>query len=324
MPANLPPQYYAAEAVFRKARTAEEKIAATEDMIAIMPKHKGTDHLKAELRARIAKLSEESGKRATLHRTTRTIPREGAGQIVLVGPTNAGKSQLVARVTNAAVAVGDYAFTTRIATPGMMEFEDIKIQLIDMPALAPQIAEPWVSSVLKRADALLVVLDLSAGPAAQMESLIAQLARMRLGLTGVTPDAPDILYWKPAVIASNKADLPGAIEECESVRQQFGGKVDIIPISALTGAGVEVLKRRLFDVLQVIRVYTKAPGEKSDLGEPLVLDDGSTVEDAARGLHKDFVAKLKYARVWGSGKHDGIMVRRNHILQDKDVIELHV
>jgi len=324
MPANLPPQYYAAEAVFRKARTAEEKIAAIEDMIAIMPKHKGTDHLKAELRARIAKLSEESGKRATLHRTTRTIPREGAGQIALVGPTNSGKSQLVARVTNAAVTVGDYAFTTRTATPGMMEFEDVKVQLVDMPALAPQIVESWVSSVLKRADALLVVLDLSAGPAAQLESIVAQLAKMRMGLTGITPGAPDILYWKPVVIAGNKADLPGAIEECVSFKQKLGGKVDVTPISALTGAGIEALKRRLFDVLGVIRVYTRAPGEKGDLGEPLVLDAGGTVEDAARGLHKDFAAKLKYARVWGSGKHDGIQVRRGHVLQDKDIIELHV
>jgi len=324
MPANLPPQYYAAEAVFRKAKTPEEKIAAIEDMIAIMPKHKGTDHLKAELRARIAKLSEESGKRATLHRTTRTIPREGAGQIVLVGPTNSGKSQLVARVTNAAVAVGDYAFTTRTATPGMMEFEDIKIQLVDMPAMAPQVTESWVSSVLKRADALLIVLDLSTGPADQLDAIIDQLAKMRLGLTGITPETPDILYWKPAVVVGNKADVPGAIEECESVRQRLGGKVDMTPISALTGAGIEALKRRLFDVLEVIRVYTKAPGEKGDMGDPLVLDVGSTVEDAARGLHKDFVAKLKYARVWGSGKHDGMMVRRGHILQDKDIIELHV
>jgi hypothetical protein len=324
MPANLPPQYYAAEAVFRKAKTPEEKIAAIEDMIAIMPKHKGTDHLKAELRARIAKLSEESGKRATLHRTTRTIPREGAGQIVLVGPTNSGKSQLVARVTNAAVAVGDYAFTTRTATPGMMEFEDIKIQLVDMPAMAPQVTESWVSSVLKRADALLIVLDLNTGPADQLDAIIDQLAKMRLGLTGITPETPDILYWKPAVVVGNKADVPGAIEECESVRQRLGGKVDMTPISALTGAGIEALKRRLFDVLEVIRVYTKAPGEKGDTGDPLVLDVGSTVEDAARGLHKDFVAKLKYARVWGSGKHDGMMVRRGHILQDKDIIELHV
>ncbi len=324
MPANLPPQYYAAEEVFRKARTADEKIAAIEDMIAIMPKHKGTDHLKAELRARIAKLSEESGKRAAIHRTTRTIPREGAGQIALVGPTNSGKSQLVALVTNAAVDVGDYAFTTRTATPGMMEFEDIKIQLIDMPALAPQITEPWVSSVLKRADALLVILDLSANPAEQLESVIAQLTRMRLGLTGITVNTPDILYWKPSVIAGNKADMPGAVEECESLRQELGGKVDVTPISALTGAGIEALKRRLFEALDVIRVYTRAPGEKGELGDPLVLDSGSTVEDAARGLHKAFAAKLKFARVWGSGKHEGIMVRRDHVLADKDIIELHV
>lgn len=324
MPANLPPQYYSAEEEYRKAKTPQDKIAALEEMMAIMPKHKGTDHLRAELRARIAKLTEASAKKATIHRTSTIIPKEGAGQVALVGLPNAGKSQLVARVTNAAPTVADYPFTTLAATPGMMEFENIQIQLIDTPALAPQVMETWMSSLLKRADALLVLVDLGAEPAAQMGSILAELARMRIGLVGVSrEDDPAVLYWKKAVIAGNKIDLPQGRSNFATLQKEYGGRVPVVAISARDGTGLEALRRHVFDILEVIRVYTKAPGQKADLREPLVVDRGSTVEDAARGLHRDFAAKLKYARLWGSGKHDGIMVGRGHLLKDGDIIELH-
>ena len=137
MPANLPPQYFAAEKRFRAAKTIPEKIEALEAMLAIMPKHKGTDKLRADLRGRMAKLSAEAERaRATSRKgTSHYIRKEGAGQAVLVGLPNVGKSQLVAALTEATPEIGEYPFTTRSAIIGMMPFENVQIQLIDLPPL---------------------------------------------------------------------------------------------------------------------------------------------------------------------------------------------
>ena len=126
MPANLPPQYFEAEKNFRQAKDPMEKIAALEEMLAIMPHHKGTDHLRAELRARIARLTEAAEKKTATKRRSMVIPKEGAAQIAVVGLPNSGKSQLVSSITNTSPTVAEYPFTTHSATPGMMEFENIK------------------------------------------------------------------------------------------------------------------------------------------------------------------------------------------------------
>jgi small GTP-binding protein len=326
MPANLPPQYFEAEKEFREAKTIPDKIAALEEMLAIMPKHKGTDHLRAELRARIAKLTQAAGKRATIHRSSTVIPREGAAQVAVIGRPNAGKSQLVARVTKASPTVADYPFTTHTPTPGMMEFENIQLQLIDTPPLAPQAIEVWMAGLLRRADALLVLVDLSGDPLAQMEAIITELARMRIGIIDQKTEGepPVILHWKKALVAGNKIDLPRASENYAALQKRYGDQLPVLAISAKEGAGLEEMKRALYQLLDVIRVYTKVPGERPDMDEPLVLTRGSTIEDAAYSLHKDLLAKLKFARVWGSGKHDGMMAKRGHILQDGDIIELHI
>jgi len=135
MPANLPPQYFEVEKKFRLAKNAADKITALEEMLAIMPKHKGTDHLRADLRRKIARLTQVSEKKAATQRASMLIDKEGAAQLVVIGLPNAGKSQLVASVTNASPTVAEYPFTTQSATPGMMEFENIQIQLIDTPPL---------------------------------------------------------------------------------------------------------------------------------------------------------------------------------------------
>jgi small GTP-binding protein len=326
MPANLPPQYFEAEKEFREAKTIPDKIAALEEMLAIMPKHKGTDHLRAELRARIAKLTQAAGKRATIHHSSTVIPREGAAQVAVIGRPNAGKSQLVGRVTKASPVVADYPFTTHTPTPGMMEFENIQIQLIDTPPLAPQAIEVWMAGLLRRADALLVLVDLSGDPLAQMEAIITELARMRIGIIDQKTEGepPVILHRKKALVAGNKVDLPGVGENYAALQKRYGDQLPVLAISAKEGAGLEEMKRGLYQLLDVIRVYTKVPGERPDMYEPLVLTRGSTIEDAAYSLHKDLLAKLKFARVWGSGKHDGMMAKRGHILQDGDIIELHI
>ena len=325
MPANLPPQYYEAEKGLRSAKTAEEKIVALEEMLAIMPKHKGTDHLRAELRGKIAKLTELSSKKGGAHKTSLVIHKEGAAQVAVIGLPNAGKSQLVRSITNASPEVADYPFTTHTATPGMMEFENIQIQLIDTPALAPQSIEFWLPHLLRRTDALLVLVDLSDDPLVQMEAITAQLTNMRIGIgIGKTEEEGVILSQKKALIVGNKLDLNNARQGYAALENKYKDQLPVTAISAKEGTGLEELKLSIYQMLDIIRVYTKTPGQKPDLNDPIILDRGSRVEDAVAAVHKDFLAKLKYARVWGSGKHDGIMVKRDHILQDGDIIELHV
>jgi len=315
MPANLPPQYFEAERNFRAAKTAPEKIAALEEMLAIMPKHKGTDHLRAELRRRIAKLSQSLDKKLATQRASMLIEKEGAAQIVVVGPPNAGKSQLVSAITSASPTVAEYPFTTQQASPGMMEFENIQIQLIDTPPLVPQSIEWWLPHMIKRADALLIVVDLSDAPLPQLESILTELENMKI----------EIRENKvKALIIGNKLDLQSASENYAVLKNQYSGRLPVIAVSAKEGIGLEELKRKIYEVLNIIRVYTKTPGQKPDLTDPIILERGSTLAGAAAAVHKDFAARLKYARLWGSGKHDGLMVKRNHILQDGDIIELHL
>ena len=325
MPTNLPPHYFDAEQRYREAKTAPEKIAALEEMLAIMPKHKGTDHLKADLRRRIARLSQGDRKAAT-QRASMVVQKEGAAQILVIGLPNAGKSQLVASLTNASPVVAEYPFTTQTSVPGMMEFENIKIQLVDTPPLVNASNQLWISANMVRADALLIVIDLAEDPLSQMESINDELAGMRtaIGRQPATEEESSPKYVKKAIVAANKIDLAEAREHFEALKELMRNEIPVTGVSALRGTGLEELRLKIFEMLDIIRVYTKTPGQQPDLEDPIVLERGSTLEDAATEVHKDFGAKLKFARVWGSGKHDGVKVKRDHILQDGDIIELHV
>jgi small GTP-binding protein len=323
MPANLPPQYFEAEENFRAAKSPAEKIVALEEMLAIMPKHKGTDHLRAELRGRIAKLTQQVGKKTGAQRTSMVIEREGAAQVAVIGLPNAGKSKLVDSVTNASPTVAEYPFTTYAVSPGMMEFENIQIQLLDTPPLVPQSIEWWLPPMLRRADALLIVVDLSEAPLAQMEAVMEQLEKMRIGI-GAVRNEEEVLAWKKVLVIGNKLDIEGVRENYDALQHKYGEQLPVLAISAKGKTGLEELKLKVYQILNIIRVYTKVPGQKADFADPIILERGSTLADAAEAVHKDFRAKLKYARVWGSGKHDGIMVKRDHVLQDGDVIELHM
>ncbi|UCD09698.1 MAG: 50S ribosome-binding GTPase [Dehalococcoidales bacterium] len=327
MPTNLPPHYFDAEKRYREAKTAPDKIAALEEMLAIMPKHKGTDHLKADLRRRIAKLMQSGGKKAAAQRAAMTVQKEGAAQVPVIGTPNSGKSQLVDVLTNASPTVAEYPFATYTIVPGMMEYENIQIQLLDTPPLVSGSTLALLPPNLVRADALLIVVDLSEDPLSQIEAVTYELGGMRIGIGKSASENDEeelIRHKKKAMIIGNKIDIEGSVENYQVLEELYHEDFPIHAISASRGTGLEELKFSIFQLLEIIRVYTKTPGQKPDMDDPIVLPIGSTLSDAAIEVHKDFAANLKFARIWGSGKHDGVMAKRDHVLQDGDIIELHM
>ncbi|MDQ7794870.1 MAG: TGS domain-containing protein [bacterium] len=314
MPANLTPEYREAEQRFREAQTPEDKLTALEDMLRVIPKHKGTEKMQADIKRRIARLRAEAARRpsAARQRTGRHVRREGAGQAVLAGPPNSGKSALLAALTNAQPEVAGYPFTTREPQPGMMPFENVQVQLVDLPPLARGLTPPWVLGLIRAADLTLLVLDLGDDDIlAQAEETLELLRDGRADLSR-------------GLVVATKADRPGAAERLILLEDLLGDQLPIISVSAERGDRLEDLRRRVFESLGVIRVYTKAPGKKPDLTAPFVLPRGTTLVGAAAVVHKDFARDLKFARVWGATTFEGQMVQRDHVLQDGDVVEFRV
>jgi ribosome-interacting GTPase 1 len=328
MPANLTPQYLEADRRFKAARTGEEKVTALEEMLAVIPKHKGTEHLQGDLKRRLAKLRAEAEQaRRRRGGFSVSVEREGAGQVVLAGPANAGKSALVKRLTNAQPEVAEYPFTTRRPSAGMMPYVNIQIQLVDLPAISGEYMEPWVPSLLRPADLVLLVADLGSGRVLEdLEEVIKILERARIALASPSDTQAPEIGWarKAALLLANKADLPGADASLEILRGLYESRLPICPASAQTGAGLEILRRRIYDGLGIVRVYSKPPGEEPSMQSPVVLAGGSTIVEMAEAIHKDFARQLKYARVWGSTKFDGQRVQRDYVVQEGDVIELHI
>ncbi|MCK5181478.1 MAG: TGS domain-containing protein [Dehalococcoidia bacterium] len=326
MPANLPPQYFEAEKRYRSAKEPEEKIAALQAMLAIMPRHKGTDKLHAGLRRKIARFSQEAERKyATARRAGFHISREGAGQIMLVGPAKVGKSQLLAAVTEAVPEIAEYPFTTQTPIPGMMKFEDIQIQLVDTPPIGHKEVRVLLANALRNADIIAIVIDLSLEPITQVEAALQGLREARI--EPLTDDGTQLTpgsYPRKMLIVGNKNELAGSNENWERLHSQYAELFPLVSISAREGGSLEEFKRAIYQALNIIRVYTKTPGSKADLTDPMILEKGSTLEEAAESLHKDFRQNLKYAVVWGSGKYDGQRVSKEHVLQDGDVVEFHI
>lgn len=340
VPANLSPEYKAAEATFRATREPGERLQCLREMLRTIPKHKGTEHLQADIKARIKDLGEqlEGGRKGGSHGGPALVIRpEGAAQIALLGPPNSGKSALHARLTGSAAAIAPYPFATRFPQPGMMPHEDIFFQLIDLPALAPEHPVPWIGSTLQTADAALLVVDL--GEAASLEQLQAVrsiLAGRRVTLTGrwsaadaaerqAERSADDVFTVRlPTLLLGNKADLvadPAA--ELQTLRELADLPLPALAVSAETGRGLGELGPWLFASLGVVRVYTKVPGHAADRQRPFTLRRGQTVGDVARLVHRDLVGKLRYARLWGPSGFDGQTVGPEHRVADGDVVELH-
>ena len=326
MPLNLPAEAIEAQHRYRDAETVEDKVSTLEEYISLIPKHKGTDHLRADLRKKLSKLKnaaqtrKKSGKQVSVYH----IDKEGIGQVVLVGQPNVGKSALVVALTNATPEVAEYPFTTWTPTPGMMEFKNVQVQLIDLPPLNEDFVEPEMLNLIRRADLILLIVDLQGFPIEQLEDSLAILESNRI-LPIQLCDQP---YegrrptFVPMLVLANKCDDEHCDQDFEVLCELLEGELPIFPVSATTGHNIEQMQQAVFEQLDVIRIFSKPPGQEPNYSAPFVLEKGGTVGEFAAKVHQDFAKNLKSARVWGSATHDGQMVGRDHVLHDRDVVEL--
>lgn len=338
MPTNTSPEYKTAEAAYRRARDPQEKLDCLREMHRTIPKHKGTEHLRAGIKTRIKELTEElsTGQKTGARGGPPTvIRREGAAQIALIGPPNSGKSALHARLTGSHAASEPYPFATQFPQPGMYLHDDVAFQLVDLPSLSPEHPIPWIGNALQPADGALFVVDL--GTPGCLERAIAAMEILEernvilreawpataIGHARVEGDDLFATYL-PTLLVANKSDqTPDLTEELEVFEELTEFRFPFMAVSAVTGAGLDELGAWLFRMLEIVRVYTKVPGEDADMGPPFTVRRGDTVHDVATLVHRDIAARFKYARVWGTGTFDGQQVGKDHVVDDGDVLEIH-
>jgi uncharacterized protein len=352
MPANLSPEYKKAEQAFRAAREARERLICLKEMLRTIPRHKGTEHLQADIKSRMRQLTDELNaphKGPARSGAAHTIRREGAAQVCLIGPPNSGKSSLHARLTGSKAEIAPFSYTTRAPLPGLLPFEDIAFQLVDLPPVAIGHLEPWIAELLQSTDAAWLVVDLADPACAEhLLSIRAQLAQRHITLDDRWPRlscGPDMALpagaqspaamemdeipnpfrvQLPTLLVANKSDLDAGPDEVQVLEELTQTRLPALACSAKTGSGLEHLARFLFESLQVVRVYTKPPGEQPDMSRPFTVRRGDTLLDVARLVHRDVAGSLKFGRLWGSGTFDGQQVGPDYLVADGDVVELHV
>jgi ribosome-interacting GTPase 1 len=328
MPTNLPPEYFEADKRYRAAQSPAEKITCLEELLSTIPKHKGTDKLRADLRRRLSKLKSTAQTKKSIGQRDSAfhIDKEGAGQVMIVGPANVGKSALLATLTNATPEVADFPHSTWKPMPGMMLMENIQIQLIDTPPLSQEFVEPELLDLIRRSDLILLVVDLQTDPMQQLEDTVALLQKHRIVPRHLQNRYPARRGQTviPFLVLANKNDDEDSDENVEIFCELLEDDWPLFPVSAVTGRNLERLKQMVFDRLEIIRVYTKSHGKEPDFSAPFILEKGGTVTDLAGKIHQDFVEKLKTARVWGEVVFDGQLVKRDHVLHDGDIVELHI
>jgi ribosome-interacting GTPase 1 len=327
MPANLTPEYLKADKQYKQAKSPEEKLDALQIMLATIPKHKGTEKMQADLKRKISQANKEIQKgKGKKGGTSYIIKKEGAGQVCLVGLPNAGKSQLLAALTNANPEISETPFSTKRPYPGMAVFENIQIQIIDLPPIYPNYRQPWMYEIIKNCDIVLLVIDVSRDDIIEQIDIIKEdLKNSRISL--ISPNSPpdsSIPYAKKTVLIANKIDIPSSKDFLPIIYELFEKDFIIIPISSLEKKNLNSLKSTIFENLEIIRVYSKPPGKPPDKNQPFIFPKGSTILTMAEAIHKDFKSNIKYARIWGRTDYNGLRVPKDYVLKDGDIIEIHI
>jgi ribosome-interacting GTPase 1 len=368
MPINARPEYYSAQRKYLEAETPMEKLKALEEMIRTAPAHKGAEVLRAELKQRLSKLranierqNQQKGKGANI-----TVKKEGSAQVALVSLTNAGKSLLLSKLTNAKPEVSEHEYTTKKIELGIMDCGGVRIQLIEIPSLHRDSAYkglgPTHFSIIRNTDLIVIVLDLTKDTDEQRRTIEEEFEKAQIMLNREEPpiiikrvasggitftgkeylqadinDAMNLLREKGVHNAEIEIYDNATIEEFEealneSITYKMAvyayNKADLAKhkegVSAKTGEGLDRLKEQIWQKLGLIKIFTKTPGKKKDW-PPVALDSGSTIRDLAEFVHKDFIKKFKFARIWGkSARFPGQTQGLNHELMDDDVVELHL
>ncbi|MBW2992982.1 50S ribosome-binding GTPase [Candidatus Woesearchaeota archaeon] len=330
MPTNVTAEYAAAELEYSKADTTTEKIKALEKMLATVPKHKGTEKLQKDIKTKIAKFKRLLKKEAEQRKKgfSLAIKKEGAAQIILAGPPNTGKSLLLSKLTNAKPEIADYEFTTVKPEIGTLNYHGVKLQVVEIPAIIKETSSkgkgPQFFSIIRSADLVLLIIDESS----DISTVLKEFKKSDIHLNKKQPDMvkkEDRREYLPAIIIMTKTDLPGSEEFLENLRKDYKN-FEIIPISLVKNQNLDFLKDKIWSKLSLIRIYTKEPGKKLKKDEPVCLKKTkNTIKDMAEHIHKDFIEKFRYARIWGASvKHPGSQVGIDHKLHDKDIVELHL
>jgi len=325
MPANLTPEYEKAERRYREATTDEDRLEALREMLRVIPKHKGTDRMQGDIKRRISQLRKAAAKRpAKRGPDVFHVPRGGAGQVVLIGPPNTGKSSIVAATSKAPVKVAEYPFSTPLPVPGMAEYEDVQVQIVDTPPVTAEHMPPGLMGTIRLADIVAVVVDCSADALGQAEATLSLLVGRGVSLLSVPLNElpEDDSGVKCGLVIANKADACGS-EDIEALRELYAGTIEVLSVSSATGEGITEMLDRSWRMLAMVRVYSKERGRPADMNQPFTLRIGSTIEDLARDIHRELPDKMKYARIWGEGRFDGQQVHRTEILKDRDIVEIH-
>jgi ribosome-interacting GTPase 1 len=339
MPTNTTPEYKKAEEAYRQAKDPRERLVCLKELLRTIPKHKGTEHLQADIKTRIKQLTEElAGPKKGGRRSgpSHVVHPDGAAQLALIGPPNAGKSSLHVRLTGSRSDIGPYPYTTHHPVAGMLPFEDIHFQLVDLPPVSADFMESWLGAALQPADGILLVIDLNDPECLDhVPAVIERLKEKRIYLTSRWPgfdsstvqasDSEEDLFRLnlPAVLIANKSDLDPDPGEVEILEELLGLRFPALTMSAETGDGLEQLGDFLFRALDIVRVYTKSPGKAVDEDKPFTVRRGDTVHDVARLVHREIAESLKFARIWGKEVFDGQQVGPNHAVVDGDTVELH-
>ena len=390
MPANLPAE---AKHKWREAsetRRPEEKIERLQEFLSLVPKHKGTENLRAQVKRKIAilrkEIAEKKRKKAGVGGPKFFVEKEGDAQIVILGPTNVGRSSLLSLLTNAKVEISNYLYTTKEPTPGMFQHQDLHFQIVEAPALMEGSADrgTWGLQTLtaaRNADGLLLMIDLSQDPVEQFSLISRELEKARIltrkpkarveierkymgaGLKiiilghlvdctskdveqllksygirdaavkiqgeATIDDVEDAVFegtvYRPAVIIANKADIPNATERIEQLKGLVGEEMKILPVSCEAKFGLDKLGSEIFEMLDIIRLYTKEPNDRFPSEKPFTVRKGSTVFDLARRIHSDFYKQFSYAKVWSKRlRFSPQKVGGTFTLEDGDTVEIHM